>query len=306
MAHFDPDGLVAPHVRRQIQAWLAAPADVTVVSTADLNDADRDWLNAHVQLIQRPNEGYDFLSYRVGLQAAGDLGAYDEVIVCNDSFVGPLRPYAEILQEMSRRDCDFWGVTRSDRIKRHVQSFFVVFRPQVTRSDAFRTFWAEMSPLATRTQVIRRYEVGLSVKLRKSGFRASRYFVETRLERYQGRLRVAWWVLRRGARVGPIGGLARLRRDGREPWNPTYGLADSALHGARLPLVKLDTLRHDPYGLGADRLLRWCEDHYPAEFDGVREYLERTAQHYPTRKGEALQPTPWWLWPLRPLVAYRR
>lgn len=305
MAHFDPDGLVAPHVRRQIQAWLATPVDLTVVSTAELNAADRDWLNAHVQLIQRPNEGYDFLSYRAGLEAAGDLSQYDEVIVCNDSFVGPLRSYAEILQEMGRLDCDFWGFTRSDRNKRHVQSYFIAFRPSVVGSDVFREFWAGVSSLANRRAVIRRYEVGLSVKLVKAGFRMARYFVETRAERYRGRLRVAWWVLHRQAKVEPISALARFRRDGREPWNPTYGLADSALHEARLPVVKLDTLRHDPYGLDAERLLRLCEDRYSAEFEGVRAFLERTASRYPTRKGEALRPTPWWLRPLRPFVAYR-
>jgi len=305
MAHFDPDGLVAPHVRRQIQAWLAVPVDLTVVSTAELTESDRDWLNAHVQLIERANQGYDFLSYRGGLEAAGDLSRYDEVIVCNDSFVGPLRPYAEILQEMGRRDCDFWGLTRSDRNKRHIQSYFIAFRASVVESDVFQDFWAGVSPLATRRAVIRRYEVGLSVRLARAGFRMARYFAENRPERYRGRLRVAWWVLRREAKAESIGALARFRRDAREPWNPTYGLADSALHAARLPLVKLDTLRHDPYGLDAGRLLRRCEARFPADFKGVREFLERTASRYPTRKGESLRATPWWLRPLAGLVAYR-
>jgi rhamnosyltransferase len=305
MAHFDPDGRVAPHVRRQVEAWLALPAELVVVTTARLRDEDREWLAERTLLVERENVGYDFLSYQRGLQAGGDLSAYDEVVVCNDSFVGPLRPYGEIFDRMTDRAVDFWGIARSDRRKRHLQSYFLAFRRQVVAAAAFADFWDSLVPLASRGQVIRRYEVGLSRTLAKAGFRFTGYFRETRAERRRGRLRVAWWVLHRRP-IGAGSGWARFWTDAREPWNPTYALADSALDGARLPLVKLDTLRHDPYGLNADRLLELCEQVYPAEFDGVRDFLDRTKPYYPTRTGEELRPSPWWLRPFAGLVAYRR
>jgi rhamnosyltransferase len=82
-------------------------------------------------------------------------------------------------------------------------------------------------------------------------------------------------------------------------------MADRALGGARLPLVKIDTLRYDPYRLGSDRLLAACERQYPEQFAGVRQYLERTAVLYPPRPGESAGPTsppP----PLRRLIGYAR
>lgn len=305
LAHFDPDGRVAPHVRRQVDAWLALPAKLVVVSTAQLRDEDREWLAARVLLVERENVGYDFLSYQRGLQADGDLTGYDEVVLCNDSFVGPLRPYAEIFDRMAGRAVDFWGITRSDRRKRHLQSYFMVFRRQVVVSAAFADFWDNLVPLANRGQVIRRYEVGLSRTLARAGFRFAGYFRENRAERRRARMRVAWWVLHRRP-VGDGSRWARFWKDAREPWNPTYALADSALDGARLPLVKLDTLRHDPYGLNAGRLLGLCEQAHPTEFDGVREFLERTGPYYPTRKGEELLPTPRWFRRSGEIVAYRR
>lgn len=306
MAHFDPDGLVAPHVRRQVLAWSRAGVRLIVVTTAQLQAADRSWLTGYAELIERENAGYDFLSYQQGLAAAGDLSGYVEVVICNDSYVGPLRPYAEIFEQMSGRKADFWGIARSDRQRKHVQSYFVVFRRTLLDSPQFAEFWAEVVPLASRRQVIRRYEIGMSTRFRKAGFRQASYFVETPRERRRGRLRVIWWVLHRRPKAGEGSRLARLWRDFHEPWNPTYGLADSALREARLPLVKIDTLRNDPYGLNAARLLELCEQTYPAEFDGVRAFLERTASRYPTRAGEDLRPTPLWLRPFAPLVAYRR
>ena len=306
MAHFDPDGLVAPHVRRQIEAWLQLSVRLIVVSTAALVDEARDWLATHAELIQRANYGYDFLSYKEGLATGGDLAAYDEVVICNDTYVGPLRPYAAILGDMAEREVDFWGMARCNRRKPHIQSYFAVFRPQVVASAAFREFWDAVQPLASRGAVIRRYEVGMSVRLRKAGFRFGSYFREDKRERRLGRLRVIWWVLRRQPSKRSGGRLQRLWEDAHEPWNPAAAVADSALAEAKFPLVKIDTLRHDPYGLDADRLLALCEQAYPAEFAGVSDYLERTASSYPTRKGEGLRPTPWWLKPFGPLVAYRR
>lgn len=304
MAHFDPDGMVAPHVRRQVLAWQAFGARLIVVTTAALLEPERAWLGEHAELIERENEGYDFLSYQQGLRAGGDLSSYDEVVVCNDTFVGPLKPYAHIFDSMAARTADFWGVARCNRRKPHIQSYFVVFRRAVLASEAFTRFWDEMAPLASRRSVIRRYEVGMSTRLKKAGFRFASYFTETPSERRWGRVRVAWWVLHRQSSAGAS--IGDLWRDAHEPWNPATAMADSAFDRARMPLVKIDTLRHDPYGLNAAKLLTLCEQVYPAEFEGVRAYLERTASSYPTRKGEGLRPTPWWLRPFAGLVAYRR
>ena len=148
MAHFDPTGEVGPHVRRQVQALAGAVDDLVVVSTADLTDDARAFLSAHSRLRERANYGYDFFSYRAGLLET-DLSGYDEVTVCNDSYVGPLRPYADIFEEMESRPLDAWGFNFSLRRKPHIQSFFVAYRPWVVASRAFRDFWSRWSRSAT-------------------------------------------------------------------------------------------------------------------------------------------------------------
>jgi rhamnosyltransferase len=306
MAAYDPDGELAEHVRFQIDAWQGQCRRLILVTTNQLTASARDWLAGRAELIERDNVGYDFYSYRTGLLAAGDLTTYDQVVICNDTYVGPLRGFAEIFARMHGAAYDFWGVTRSRRIKPHVQSFFVVFGQNVVASDTFTTFWTSMEPISSRRKVIHRYEVGLSRTLKAAGFSFGSYYSETRFEWRLARLRVVWWALRRRNRPqGLRAGLAKLKEWAREPWNPMAGLADAALDDARLPVVKIDTLRYDPYGLDAARLLRHCSVAYPDVFAGLDAYFERTNSRYPPRPNEVLQPAPLLLRPLILLLRYR-
>jgi rhamnosyltransferase len=304
MAHFDVAGEVAPHVRRHVEAWRGVADRLIVVSTSELTAESRQWLTQRAELVERENFGYDFMSYKTGLDHAGDVERYAEIVVCNDSFVGPLRPYAEIFDTMATRPVDFWGLTKSHRISTHIQSFFIVFRSWVVRSRAYREFWTSMSPVSDRTTVIRRYEVGLSKHLLAAGFTLGSYFEEDDWERRLARRRVAFWAYLRG------GGGLQARRDRNfnvhvaEAWNPTAALADRALADGRIPFVKLEVLRYDPMGLDASSLLARCEASLPAEFAGVADYLRRTAPDYPPR----LKPLPEPRFPitlLRRSVAYR-
>ena len=72
--------------------------------------------------------------------------------------------------------------------------------------------------------------------------------------------------------------------------NPAVAFADRVLLDDRLPLVKFDTLRYDPYALSADHLLAQCEAARPETFDGVRDFLSRTRDRYPFRPGEINTP----------------
>lgn len=305
MAHYDASGQVADHVLYQLDAWNEVAERVLLVSTADLTDPlVVEQVEKRAELVRRPNYGYDFFSYKTGLDAAGDLTRYDLVVICNDSYVGPLVPFSKILATMAARPLDFWGLTYSARRGLHVQSFFVAFTPWVVRSQTFQTFWRTMTPVSDRFEVIKRYELGMSSTLRKAGFCDGGYFEEAAADRRLARLRHFWWAAHTVRRLPQPRRDAWLRLPA-EPWNPAACLADKALEGARLPVVKIDTLRYDPYGLGSERLLTRCEQRYPEAFAGVREYLRRTSELYPARPGENDGPTVPPL-PVRRAIGYAR
>lgn len=304
MAHFDVEGVIRPHVRGQVEALLASVDRLVVCTTATLRPEAKAWLKERAELVERANYGYDFFSYKVGLDSAGDLSEYDEVIVCNDSYVFVEDSYDRLFAEMAQRPVDFWGLTSTERLAPHVQSFFVAFRPWVVASHAFTQFWESLEPISKRRQVIRRYEVGMSRVLHDAGFVSGAYFEPTEADSVMGRRRVRWWAAHRTHVPHSRNELRAVRELAREPWNPAVAMADRVFDDARLPYVKIDTLRYDPYNLDAPRLLQLCEQRFPERFAGVREFLDETAPWYPMRRNERLHPTPLALRPFAPSVRY--
>jgi len=305
MAHYDAFGRLAPHVLRHIDALGEIADRLIVVSTRLEDPVAVTEVERRAELVRRQNYGYDFFSMKVGLERAGDLSGYDYVVICNDSFVGPLVPYSRIFAAMADRPFDAWGMTQTFRRAHHVQSFFVAFRSWVVRSRAFKRFWDRMVPLSDRMEVIRRYEVGMSAALLKAGFRIGSYFEETPADKRVARARHLWWAAHTMARLPRAKWRPALKRLLFEPWNPMAALADRALDDARLPIVKIDTLRYDPYQLDSNRLLSKCEERYPEHFAGVRDFLADTSRAYPPRPGESPGPTvprP----PFRQLLGYAR
>jgi hypothetical protein len=286
VAHYDPAGLAAPHVLRLLEQLGDFVDDVVVVTTSALTPEACVALESRSEIRHRENVGQDFAGWQQVLAERLKPGRYDEVLLTNDTYVGLLRPLGHIFAAMRDQQVEFWGTHESWRVARHLQSFFLVFREPVLRSRAFGEFWRRMRPAVTRYEAIHRQEVGVSQHLLAAGFELGGYFKPTEREIAVGAERELWWkaqLLALDERQGQLGW--RTIRTG-EPVNPAIAYADSALDDGRMPLVKLDTLRYDPYFLGSDHLLTLCEQRFPEQFDGVRAYLERTRFAYPARNGE--------------------
>lgn len=290
-AHFDPEGLVAPHVERYLSALSGSVERLVVVSTADPAAAARGQLERHGELLVRENAGYDFMSWKTGLDHVGDWDTYDRLLICNDSVVGPLRPMPEILGVRAPRDVDFWGMTVSRELEPHVQSWFMVFERPVILSGLLHGFWRAMQPVSDRYVVIRRYEIGLSRLLRTAGLQMGSYLRPTPWQtvraqaRYRHALRARPDLARNVRRAAPSGRLRRWEQRLRRPaWNPGYVFWDAALTGG-LPFVKIEILRDDPYRMGPQRILTALERALPEEFEGVRAYIERTGEQVRALRG---------------------
>jgi hypothetical protein len=295
-SHFDRDGLVAPHVLRYVRDLAGAVDRLIVVSTADLAGPDRGELAGLGELIVRENIGYDFYSWKVGLDTVGDWTGYDRVLLANDSVVGPLRPMPEILRTGPGSPADFWGMTASHEITPHVQSWFLVFERAALDSPELAGFWREMTPISDRRSVIVRYELGLSRLLLGAGLRPGAFLHPNRtqfvraMRRFEKVLRsqperAAWARKISGAHSDAQWREVLARRP---PWNPTHVFWDCVLDGG-LPFVKLELLRDDPYRLGRQKILSQLERTFPEPFAGVRDYLRRTA---PVAAGAAGKPGP--------------
>jgi len=222
VAHYDPAGRVARHLRGLV-THLASLGRVVFVST-NLTDAEATALRTPaVEVITRPNEGYDFYSYRRGIEALGDLAAIDELLLLNSSFVCLEPPtLTRRFFECSRPDIDVLGLTSNYEYAAHIQSYWISFESRrVLDSPAFAQWWREMEPVSQRDLVIPRYEVGLSQAMNKAGFRLASAFTP------------------------PAQQPAPYR-------NPTHIFWDALL--AEFGILKLELLRTNPFRMDLSRL----------------------------------------------------
>ncbi len=169
VAHYDAAGRVARNLR-ELVAHLSSLGRVVFVST-HLDDAQRASMGG-VEVITRPNEGYDFFSYKRGIEALGDLSAFEEVVILNSSFVcvDPPRLTGRFFARSSP-EIDVLGLTANFEHAAHLQSYWIAFETRrVLDSPAFAAWWRDMEPVSDRDLVIPRYEVGLSHAMKGAGF----------------------------------------------------------------------------------------------------------------------------------------
>lgn len=177
-AHYDSDKIIDDYVLYYLRGLKKVAKEIIFVSDCDLPKNEVDKLSdlcIHV-IVGRHGE-YDFGSYKRGIQYAKSqniIQDYDSLIIANDSCYGPIKSLSPVFQAMELRDCDFWGMTlNTDGYAMHVQSYFVTFNKKVFLSDIFNCFFDEIQAQNSKTQIIEKYEIGLTSLLLFNHFKVS-------------------------------------------------------------------------------------------------------------------------------------
>jgi rhamnosyltransferase len=249
IAHYDDAGRVARHLAQLVQHLAGMSNDVVFVST-QLDPAAARALPAGVQVITRPNVGYDFFSYKRGIEAL-DLAAIDALVILNSSFIclDPAR-FTQRFFDRSRPGIDVLGITANREIAPHLQSYWISFENRrALESRGFTQWWATMEPVSEKSQVILRYEVGLSRALDESGLKLAAAFSPTPQEK----LRVVMRSCEASGRFPTVGpdGTAVIDSRLADGLNPTHFFWDSLLE--EFAIVKIELLRRNPFRLDLRR-----------------------------------------------------
>jgi hypothetical protein len=268
LAHFDRDGLLDPHVRATLASLTRVGTDILVVST---NLAATEALTGPgaPRVIRRPNAGYDFRSWQIGLRALGDLDVYQEVVLMNDSFyLAREDALVRALEVLGRLPHDVASLTSSLEFCYHLQSYFMVFRPMAIRTGWFKRFWDEISPDSDRAAAITNYELPLASQARGAGLRVGA------LKDTSGwpGLPVLWSraVHRVRSRTGREAALNVLQ--GWSDRNPS--LHEWMSTARQCGVVKVELLRDNPHGTDLSGLRKFME---PACLLRAQRHLARIA-----------------------------
>lgn len=190
-AHYDNKNVIQDYVIYYLKELKKVVDKIVFVSDSDVQNKEVEKINDFIDftIIGRHGE-YDFGSYKRGFQCAKEnrlLENCEELIFVNDSCYAPLFPFENMFSKMSPKDLDFWGATanpngievKDDKVSEnnveHVQSYFVVFKPQVFKSECFDKFITSVKKENTKEEVIAYYEVGMSELLANNGFKYDVY-----------------------------------------------------------------------------------------------------------------------------------
>lgn len=183
-------------------------------------------------IVWRPNIGYDFGSWAVGIDQFPELAGREHVLLVNDSLVGPFGSIDPMLDHFERSTADVWSATCSEQVELHLQSFTLGFRRGVLRTYPLNRFWASIREIGDKNVLIREYEIGLTRLIAREMLTAESYI--------------------------PVGLV------GRGQINPAYNSWEVLLRNG-FPFVKRELLRDDQPQPVRDRIvsevgLRWGQD----------------------------------------------
>ena len=170
-AAFDANGKIHRYVQTYLKELKKIAQKIIFVCDNDISAEELKKIDAFADAALRQKHGeYDFGSYKRGIAFAREnrlLENADELILCNDSCfcLGDL----SVIFNCSN-NCDFYGATQSTEVKRHLQSYFMVFKKNVFSSEAFVALFKQIEKKSYATQVVYAYELSLTALLEKEGF----------------------------------------------------------------------------------------------------------------------------------------
>ena len=192
---YDPQGRVDDYVLYKLERLRPFAQHLFIVVNGKLSDEGRARLETVADTVwQRENIGFDVWGYKEALEQFGAerLREYDELILMNYTWFGPVNPFEPIFQRLDQSVVDFWGMTMHGELEpnpftykgilhEHIQSHWIAVRRSMFDSDAWRTYWAEMPPIVSYIDSILSHESKFTHHFEQLGYT---YEVAFPLENY--------------------------------------------------------------------------------------------------------------------------
>ena len=182
---FESEARLQEYKLRFLQALAPLVDDVIVVVNGQLHDDDINTLGVYGKVLTRDNEGYDTAAFREGIFAFGKdkLKDYDQLLLVNDTNIGPMRDLSQVFQEMADKQLDFWGISFGEEqedvtkenpygyIPKHLQSYFLVIEKLMLNDDDFYEYWTHLTDTDSRDKAIGRHETRFTKHFADLGYR---------------------------------------------------------------------------------------------------------------------------------------
>lgn len=145
---FDREGIVDKSVEYLLDELRRNSDRLLIVVNGSIQADSKKILETYSKdVIVRDNVGYDAGAYKFAMfkyLKIEEIRRYDELILCNDTFIGPFVPFKDIFDTMEKRKCDWWGINGVDwKFMPVIQSYFLVFNKSIIQDDNFFEYWEQ-------------------------------------------------------------------------------------------------------------------------------------------------------------------
>lgn len=168
---YDRRGDVEEYIPHALTALRAHCSHILVMVNGLLTPAGRERLDAvSDQVVVRDNRGFDSWAYKEGLDLMADrMAEFDEVLLANDTWFGPIRPFEPVFERMNRRALHFWGMTDHMRVEPnpftqtgylayHLQSYWVAARKDMFESAEWLAYWRDLPEMNSYNDAVAKHE----------------------------------------------------------------------------------------------------------------------------------------------------
>lgn len=181
---YDADGICDESTLHTLRGFRPHVDLLLVVSNGALEPQSRAAVSAIADVVlERDNVGFDVGAYRDAFAHIGwdRLADFDEVLMVNYTFFGPVGSFEPVLERMRDTAVDFWGITDHPEVSphpylgkgtmpRHLQSFWLGVRKSILTSNSFRNYWLSLSDPKTYSDVVVFFETGFTSYFAELGF----------------------------------------------------------------------------------------------------------------------------------------
>jgi hypothetical protein len=155
------DGRTWPHVRAYMRRLRDAGLYVFMIAASDRSDLLVEDPGPEIAdaVMVKHNGGYDFACWALALKLRPELWASKALYFVNDSVYGPLDGFESMMRRIEASGADFLGLTESEDIAYHFQSYFLVMQRHAITNPALREFWRNVRTIEPKHRVVKEYEV---------------------------------------------------------------------------------------------------------------------------------------------------
>ncbi|WP_368417178.1 class I SAM-dependent methyltransferase [Falsiroseomonas sp.] len=230
MVQFSASGTVSAMVLRQIATYRELGFAVVLVSNSP-SFPEASWHAVRQDaalVVHRRNRGLDFGAWKDVLPVALERWPEaEELLLVNDSVLGPIRPLAPVVGAMRASGPGFFGLLESIQGGPHLQSWFTLARGRAAIADA-AAFIARLKLSRSKEKIIQRGELRMARTMRRHGhYVAAVYGYRAMIDRAQADLTMRDQLLHR-------------------PVNPAHHFWRTLVDAAGCPFIKTELVRRNP------------------------------------------------------------